>query len=119
MIGDGLWEPKPHPRKVTWNLSINFEEPTYQMAGHGKGYRLRGAAVTVCKGFDGGVTVLREGRELPVRLLGDGKAPGRRERPVVARRGERTPDPDALHGAGCKGYLANRALQTAGLPSGP
>ena len=33
------------------------------------------AAVTVCKGFDGAVTVLRGGRELPVRLLGEGEDP--------------------------------------------
>ena len=45
------------------------------MTGHGKGYRLRGAAVTVCKGFDGAVTVLPGGRELPVRLLGEGEDP--------------------------------------------
>ena len=43
--------------------------------GHGKGYRLRGASVTVCKGFDGEVAVLRDGRELPVRLLADGEDP--------------------------------------------
>ena len=64
-----------HARKVTRNLSISFEGCTYRVTGHGKGYRLRGAAVTVCKGFDGEVTVLRDGRELPVRLLADGEDP--------------------------------------------
>ena len=64
-----------HARKVTRNLSISFEGSTYQVTGHGKGYRLRGAAVTVCKGFDGAVTVLRDGRELPVRLLAEGEEP--------------------------------------------
>ena len=43
------------------------------MTGRGKGYRLRGAAVTVCKGFDGAVRVLRDGRELPVELLAEGR----------------------------------------------
>ena len=64
-----------HVRKVTRNLSISFEGRTYQVTGHGKGHRVRGAAVTVCKGFDGAVTVLRGGRELPVRLLGEGEDP--------------------------------------------
>ena len=45
------------------------------MRGRGQGYRLRGAAVTVCKAFDGSVTVLRDGRELPVRLLAEGEDP--------------------------------------------
>ena len=30
--------------------------------------------MTVCKGFDGSVTVLREGRRLPFRVLADGGA---------------------------------------------
>ena len=29
--------------------------------------------MTVCKAFDGSVTVLRDGRELPVRLLAEGE----------------------------------------------
>ena len=45
------------------------------MTGHGRGYRLRGASVTVCKGFDGAVTLLCDGREPPVRLLGEGEEP--------------------------------------------
>ncbi len=31
--------------------------------------------MTVCKGFDGPITVLRDGRELAVRLLGGGEEP--------------------------------------------
>ena len=64
-----------HARKLTKNLAISFEGRLYQVTGHGRGYRLRGAAVTVCKGFDGAVTVLREGGELPVRLLAEGEEP--------------------------------------------
>ena len=64
-----------HARKVTKGLTISFAGDTYQVTGHGRGHRLRGAAVTVCKGYDGAVTVLRDGRELPVRLLGEGGEP--------------------------------------------
>ena len=58
-----------HARKLTKNLTIGFQSREYQVTGRGKGYRLRGAEVTVRKGFDGSVTVLRDSRELPVRLL--------------------------------------------------
>ena len=64
-----------HRRKLTKNLTIRFECREYQVTGRGKGYRLRGAEVTVCKAFDGSVTVLREGRELPARLLAQGEEP--------------------------------------------
>ena len=64
-----------HACMVTKGLTISFEGSVYQVTGHGKGYQLRGAAVTVCKGFDGAVTVLRDGRKLPVRLLGKGEEP--------------------------------------------
>ena len=62
-----------HGRKLTKNLTTRFECREYQVTGRGKGYRLRGAEVTVCKAFDGSVTVLRDGRELPVRLLAEGE----------------------------------------------
>ena len=62
-----------HARKLTKNLTIRFECREYQVTGRGRGYRLRGAAVTVCKGFDGSVRVLHDGRELAVRLLGEGE----------------------------------------------
>ena len=64
-----------HVRKLTKNLSISFQGRVYQVTGQGRGYRLRGAAVTVCKGYDGAVTVLRDGRELPVELLAEGGEP--------------------------------------------
>ena len=62
-----------HGRKLTKNLTIRFECREYQVTGRGKGYRRRGAAVTVCKAFDGSVTVLHQGRELAVRLLAEGE----------------------------------------------
>ena len=62
-----------HARKLTKNLTIRFECREYQVTGRGRGYRLRGAAVTVCKAFDGSVRVLHDGCELAVRLLGEGE----------------------------------------------
>ena len=64
-----------HERKLTRNLSISFEGDTYQVTGQDRGYRLRGAAVTVCKGWDGAVAVLRDGCELPVGLVAGGGDP--------------------------------------------
>ena len=76
-----------HARKLTKNLTVGFQSREYQVMGRGKGYRLRGAAVTVCKAFDGSVTVLRDGRELPVRLLAAGEeaAPVEDEKSVRPR----------------------------------
>ena len=58
-----------HRRKLTKELTIQFECQRYQVTGEGKGYRLRGAEVTVCQAFDGSVRVLLEGRELSVKRL--------------------------------------------------
>ena len=54
-----------HERKPARNLSISFEGDTYQVAGQGRGYRPRGAAVAV----------LRDGCELPVGLVAGGGDP--------------------------------------------
>ena len=72
-----------HVRKLTKDLTIRFQNREYRVTGRGKGYRPRGAAVTVCRAFDGSVTVLRGGRELPVRLFEEGEA-------AVAVRDEKT-----------------------------
>ena len=64
-----------HARKLTKNLSISFEGRVHQVTGQGRGYRLRGAAVTVCKGFGGAVTMLRDGRELPISLFAEDGPP--------------------------------------------
>ena len=61
-------------RKLSRNLTFQFERREYQLVGEGKGRRLRGAAVTVCKGFDGTASVLLEGRRLAFRVLGEGEA---------------------------------------------
>ena len=66
-----------HTRKLTKNLTISFRSREYQVTGRGTGYRLRGAEVTV----------LRDGRELPVRLLAthEEAAPVEDEKAVVRR----------------------------------
>ena len=80
-----------HARKLTKNLTVGFQSREYQVTGRGMGYRLRGAAVTVCKAFDGSVTVRRDSLELPVRLLaaGRGGGPGRRREERAAAGGSR------------------------------
>ncbi len=78
-----------HVRKLTKDLTIRFRNREYRVTGHGKGYRLRGAAVTVCQAFDGSVTVLRDGRELPVRLIGEGEAAAVEDEKTVVRRVDR------------------------------
>ena len=63
-----------HVRKLTKNLTFQFERREHQLTGEGKGYRLRGAAVTVCKGCDGSMSVLLGGRRLAFRVLAEGEA---------------------------------------------
>ena len=53
---------------------MRFQCREYQVTGQGRSYRLRGAAVTVCEGFDGSVTVLHDGHVLPTRQLMEGEA---------------------------------------------
>lgn len=64
-----------HTRTLSKNLTFQFKNREYQLQGLGKGYRLRKAMVTVCEAFDGGVTVLHEGRSLPYQLLAEGEHP--------------------------------------------
>ena len=73
-----------HVRKLSKNLTFQFERREHQLAGEGKGYRLRGAAVTVRKGYDGSVAVLLGGRRLAFRVLAEGgeAVPGLGERDI-------------------------------------
>ena len=97
-----------HARKLTKNLTIRFECREYQVTGRGRGYRLRGAAVTVCKAFDGSVRVLHDGRELAVRLLGEGEVGGG---------GGRREDGSAASGGGQGGAAVAARLQAGAGPS--
>ena len=62
-------------RKLSKNLTFQYKNRKYQLTEQGKGYRLRGAQVTVCEAFDGSVILLYRGRALPHRILGEGEPP--------------------------------------------
>lgn len=62
-------------RKLSKNLTFQYRNREYQITGQGKGYRLRGASVTVCDAFGGEVSVLCKGRPLTFRVLAEGEAP--------------------------------------------
>ena len=47
----------------------------YELRGYGQGYRLCGARITVCEAFDGGLTLLHEGRVLDDEILQEGQPP--------------------------------------------
>ena len=64
-----------HTRKLSKNLSLQFRNVEYQLQNYGKGYRLRGATVTICEAFDGSVTILYKGHSLTYRKLQQGETP--------------------------------------------
>jgi len=64
-----------HTRTLSKNLTFQFKNREYQLQGQGKGYRLRGARVTLCEAFDGTVTVLHAGHTLDYRILASGAPP--------------------------------------------
>ncbi len=64
-----------HSRTLSRNLTFQFKNREYQLKGQGKGYRLRGARVTLCEAFDGTVTVLHAGHTLDYRILATGEPP--------------------------------------------
>lgn len=52
-----------HKRKLSKNLSLQYNNTVYQLKINNIGYAMRGAMVTVCEAFDGTVTVLYKGNE--------------------------------------------------------
>ena len=64
-----------HTRKLSKNLTCQFNKREYQITGKGKGYRLRGSTVTLCVGFNGSVTILCNGQALNYRTLKQGEPP--------------------------------------------
>ncbi|MDQ6999024.1 MAG: hypothetical protein Q9M17_09960, partial [Mariprofundus sp.] len=49
-------------RKLTKDLSLQYNNTVYQILIKGIGYAMRGAEVTICEDFDGKVTVLYKGK---------------------------------------------------------
>ena len=60
-------------RTLSKNLTCQFENREYQVQTRGQGYTLRNAYVTVCKSFNGQVTLLHRGRDLEYRMLQEGQ----------------------------------------------
>ena len=96
-------------RKLLKNLTFQFERRECQLVGEGRGRRLRGAAVTVCKGFDGTVAVLLDGRRLAYRVLAEGEAAvavedekGLRDRVDAAKAAQAEPVRNSVFGGGRK-----------------
>ena len=63
-----------HRRKLSKHLTIAFRNTEYPLQGYGKGYRLRGATITVCEDFNGAVPLLHEGKVLAYRTFQQGPA---------------------------------------------
>ena len=64
-----------HHRTLSKNLSCQFRNTELQIQGHGNGYRLRGAVITVCEALDGSVTLLHQGQLLAYRAWQQGEPP--------------------------------------------
>ncbi len=62
-------------RKLSKNLTFQYLNREYQLTGYGRGYRLRGAEVTVCDAFGAEVSILQQGKTLDFRVLAEGQAP--------------------------------------------
>lgn len=58
-----------YQRILSKNLSLQFKKVLYNIQVEGIGYALRGAKITVCEGFNGDITLLRNGKALPYSTL--------------------------------------------------
>jgi len=61
-----------HTRILSKSLSLQFKKTIYLVKTEGIGYALRGAKVTVCESYTGKITLLRNGKELPYKILQPG-----------------------------------------------
>lgn len=62
-------------RKLSKNLTLQYNNALYQIRVSGVGYALRGATVTVCEDFTGKVTILYNGRALAWEIYRRGESP--------------------------------------------
>ncbi len=62
-------------RTLSKNLTCQFDNIEYQIVGRGKGHRLRGKTITVCRAFDGSITLLHNERELSYQVFASGELP--------------------------------------------
>jgi transposase len=62
-------------RKLSKNLTLQYNNTLYQIKVSGIGYALRGATVTVCEDFTGKVTILYNGRALAWEIYQRGESP--------------------------------------------
>lgn len=62
-------------RTLSKNISFQYQNQIFQIEGVGNGYRLRKTKVTVCRAFEGGITVLHNGKALVYRCLEKGEKP--------------------------------------------
>jgi len=64
-----------HKRKLSKDLSLQFNNIVYQLQIKGIGYAMRGAMMTVCESFDGAVTLIYKGKRQPYSTYKRGEKP--------------------------------------------
>lgn len=64
-----------YTRKLSKNLTCQFQNTQYQLQGCGNGYRLRGASITVCRSFSGDITLFHKGKIMAYQQLQQGQSP--------------------------------------------
>ena len=60
---------------VGWQRSPPPPSTALPVRGYGRGYRLRGARITVCEAFDGTLTLLHQDKVLDYSILQEGERP--------------------------------------------
>ena len=60
-------------RVLSKNLTCQYRNTEYQIKTKTKGYQLRHTKITVCRGFDGCITLLHNGKSLDYKALTKGK----------------------------------------------